>query len=426
MAVSPSDFSALMKTRYTRKKIEDLSFKRNPTLAILPKTKDFTGDSMKVPVIGGNPQGIGATFLAAQGNKTVGSQVAFAVTRTSMFGMFSIKGETLLAADGGDGSFMSAKFRQMDGIYKGVSKSLAVHAFRDGTGVIGKVSAGSNVSSAGGITLATLADHHNFQVGMKISLSVDKAAYRNPTTDANGDARGAAIFVKSVNRETGVLTFATTDGGSAVSLDTGIAAAAASDYIVRDGDLNKVISGLDAWVPSTAPGSTAFFGVDRTPDVQKYAGVRYSNVGGRIEETLITLATNLADVDADPDYCVMNFANFAQLEIELGAKKTYAEVMGEDYDGNAMAGIGFNALKVRGPTGDIMVVPDQNCQADRIYVLQKDTWELASLGELPRVLNLDGSDGLRESGNDAYETRIGGYTNLICHAPGYNGVALIA
>ena len=43
---------------------------------------------------------------------------------------------------------------------------------------------------------------------------------------------------------------------------TGVSAAAASDYICQSGDLNAKIKGLAAWLPSTAPSATAFFGVD--------------------------------------------------------------------------------------------------------------------------------------------------------------------
>lgn len=423
MPVTVADMAALMKTRYTRKKIEDMSLRRNATLAIMAKTTDqITGDGLKVPLLYGNPQGLGGTLAAAQANRTVGGQDAFIVQRTTQYGTFSITGEELLASEGKDAAFMTAKMRQMDGIYKGVSQEAAIHLFRNGSGVIGQLDAADDVNSAAALQLANKEDHHNFDIGMAISLvtTADKlGAYRNP-----GGNGGAVAQVIGIDRDLGKILIGTFDAsgvGTAAPITDFIAAAAAGDYIVRDGNYKKAVTGFDGWIPMVAPAANdSFYTVNRSKDSSRMSGARISAIGMPIEEVLIKLATRVADQDGDPDYAVMNFANWGLLETALGAKKTYAEVKAA-----AEADIGFTAIKISGPTGDIKVVPDQRCQDDRIYVLQSDTWEFATMGSMPRPLNLDGSESLRETNADAYETRIGFYGNVVCHAPGYNGVAQI-
>ena len=84
------------------------------------------------------------------------------------------------------------------------------------------------------------------------------------------------------------------------------------------------------------------------------------------------------------------------------------------------ASVGFTSMKVHGPSGTVDVIPDVNCQPDVAWGLQLDTWSLNSLGAAPQILDLDGSNMLRESTADAYEVRCGFYGNVACSAPGWN------
>jgi hypothetical protein len=49
-----------------------------------------------------------------------------------------------------------------------------------------------------------------------------------------------------------------------------------------------------------------------------------------------------------------------------------------------------------------------------------ETWVLKSAKGVPRVLDEDGIKMLRESNNDGYQWRMGGYFQYGCEAPGYN------
>ena len=194
----------------------------------------------------------------------------------------------------------------------------------------------------------------------------------------------------------------------------------AGDYIIAEGDdyatgsSYKKVRGLEAWCPASAPGATAFFGVDRTADVTRLGGNRFDGSALPIEEALIGGAARVAREGGRPDHCFVDFATFSNLEKALGSKVVYDEAKARDVD------IGFAAISLRGPRGTIKIIPDQNCQPNVAWMLQLDTWSLNTLGEAPMFLDFDGNRMLRESGDDAYEIRLGYYGNVACNAPGYN------
>jgi len=198
------------------------------------------------------------------------------------------------------------------------------------------------------------------------------------------------------------------------NLSAGISAIATNDYIFVEGDPSAKVAGLDAWVPATAPSSAAFFNVDRTSDVTRLGGVRFSGIGMSIEEALIGGAARTAREGANIDHAFMNFETFAALEKSLGSKVVYIDVK------EPVTGINFNALRLQGPNGFVKVIPDQNCQSNVIWLLQLDTWKMGSLGKAPKILDSDGLKMLRETSADNVEIRIGYYGNVMCNAPGWN------
>ena len=130
MAVSFAQVDALFKTRYTKKKLWDLTLKYHPTLAMMPKNTKGSGRSMVVPVIGGSPQGVGANFKAAQNNKsTGGNQVAFNIFRGKGYGVFSLDGETMEASEGTEGAFLDQVTRLTDGVIQSMGNDTSRKPF---------------------------------------------------------------------------------------------------------------------------------------------------------------------------------------------------------------------------------------------------------------------------------------------------------
>ena len=398
-ALSATGFAAALKQHYTDERIENMVYKDNPFLAMVAKYEDFGGENLKLPIKYGNPMGRSATFGTAQSNVTGGSIKAFLLTRIKDYAIAQIENEVLEASKGNANAFLEAAVFSIDGAIQAATRSLAVALYGNGKGSIGIVSTSDSTT----ITLATTQDITNFEVDMKLIAS--------NVESGTGTGLATAQSVTGINRDTGVLTMS--GNPSTGGFD-------ASDYLFVEGDyatdstaLLKV-SGIDAWLPSTAPTSTdSFFNVNRSADVDRLGGIRFDGSSLPLEEALIGAAARAARAGGKPDYCFMNYSNFADLEKALGSKVSYVEK-------NIKPEIGFRGILIHGPRGPINVIPDQNCPNGVAYMVQMDVWKLYSLGKAPRILSGDGLKQLRVYNSDAIEVRVGYYAQLGCRAPGWN------
>ena len=379
-------FAAALKQHYTDEKIENMVYKDNPFLAMISKYEDFGGENLKLPVKYGLPMGRSATFGDAVSNKSASQLKAFLLTRKADYAIASIANETIEASKGNANAFIEAATFEIDGAIEAATRSLAISLYGDGSGQIGVVGSIDTTGTNDAITLATIQDVTNFEVGMQLNFG---------TATANKE-------VLLINRDTGVMEVTTSSG------------ATATEAIYVDGDKDNKLTGLGGWLPSSAPGSTdSFFGVNRSSDSTRLGGIRFDGSSLPIEEALIGAAARVAREGGKPDVCFINYNNFADLEKALGSKVSYVDV-------KVNPEIGFRGILVHGPRGPIKVVPDQNCPNNAAFMLQLDMWKLYSLGKAPKILDSDGLKFLRESTADAVEARIGYYAQLGCRAPGFN------
>ena len=387
MALNMTTFAAALKQHYTDEKIENMVYKDNPFLAMISKYEDFGGENLKLPVKYGIPMGRSATFADAVANKTASQLKAFLLTRKSDYAIASIANETIEASKGNANAFIEAATFEIDGAIEAATRSLAVSLYGDGSGSIGVVGAlATTTASNDTVTLATIQDITNFEVGMQLNFGT-------ATTNKKID---------SINRDTGVFILDAASG------------ATTTEAIYVDGDKDAMLTGLGGWLPSTAPASTdSFFGVNRSSDSTRLGGIRFDGSSLPLEEALIGAAARVAREGGKPDVCFINYNNFGDLEKALGSKVSYVDV-------KVNPEIGFRGILIHGPRGPIKVVPDQNCPNGVAYLLQMDVWKLYSLGKAPKILDSDGLKFLRESTADAVEARIGYYAQLGCRAPGFN------
>jgi hypothetical protein len=394
--------SEAVKQHYKDFRIKDLVYKNNPFYALIPKYEKFGGLNMPIPLLYGNPQNVSADFEIAQGETSTSSLGQFLLTRVKNYSVASITGETIKATEGKADSFIRYLTMEIDGAIHALSRDLAVQLFRDGGGYLGLVGADNDNSTT--CDLTNPEDIANFEVGMTLIFASN--------TGGNTGASTGGGVISEIDRTNSKLTFSAATGGFS-----------GGDYIFRSGtqagatldsDSAKAIMGLDGWIPSDAPGATAFFGQVRTKDTERLGGIRFDGSAMPIEEALVSAAGKAARAGARPDTCLMSYESYINLEKSLGSRVRYDELKARDVD------VGFRSLAVQGPNGVINVVPDQNCQPDVAWVLQLDTWSLNSLGGAPHILDLDGNRILRQAQKDAYEVRIGFYGNVACNAPGFN------
>ena len=403
MALDMTTFSAALKTLYSTEQVENMVYKSNPFLAMVKKSTDFVGKNKVIDVITGNPQGRSATFATAKANKTNSVVKAFTITRVSNFALASIDNETIDASAGNAGALISALQTEMDGAIQSVSRSIAKSLYGNGSGKLGQVDAATTLTSST-IKLKKADSGANFEIGMILKVSA---------TDGTGSVRSGSLTVVGVDRDLDTVT-------TAEVLNVGISAIASQDYIFQEGDYGSMIKGLEAWIPATAPSSgESFFGVDRSVDATRLAGIRFDGSALTKEEALIKAAFRCAKEGAQPSHCFMNFTDFAALEVELGSKVHYINLAANNQ-------IGFKSLQISGPTGLINIIPDVNCPKSVAYMLQLDTWTLNSLGPLVKIDETDSLKLLRDSDANSVELRIVSYAQLSCKAPGKNARIVLA
>lgn len=408
MALDLTSFAFSLKQYYTDARVREMVYKNNPLHALLPKMENFLGENMPTPLIYGNPQSRSATFGTAQSLSSSSNTkgVKFVITRVKDYAIATVDNETMEASEGNAGAFLEAATTEFDGAINSLTRSLAIAEYGDGSGTIGRANA-EPAEAAGSfvIQLQSAESVTNFEVGM--SLVIYSAA--SGGTQRTSDGTQNKFIISAVNRDTGALTLA----GSY----TASGSIAASDYIFNEGDRGLKLAGLAAWLPTSAPSSAPFFGVDRSVDTTRLGGVRFDGSALPIEEALIQAVRRAEREGAALTHIFMNHLRWSQLETALGSKVIYTTESAQD-----MPSVGFRGIQIQGTKGPIKVIADQNCPDAVAYALQIDTWQLCSLGRAVRVIDSDGLPVLRQTSADGVEGRYVYYAQLRCFAPGYNAV----
>ena len=291
---------------------------------------------------------------------------------------------------------------EIDGGMRCVGDSISRNLFRDGSGAIGKV----NNSSFGVTTLdlVTDMDSLNFEVGMVLQVAAAKTG---------GSVRSGTLLVSGVNR--GASTMQITMSGN---LSAGIGAIAQNDFVYQSGDYDGALTGLEGWLPATAPSSAAFFGQDRTADITRLSGQRYDGSSGTILEALIEGSALAAREGGSPSHMFCSFADFVSIE-----KAMNSQVQREVKQSDSVSG--YRSLEFYAPHGVVKIVPDKDCPGGTAYMLQMDTMSLMSIGSCVQLTELDGNRVLRQSADDGIEVRVHSYSQLACTAPGKNCVVTL-
>ena len=397
-ATTLSAWDNALKQYYRGKEVEKVVYDSHPFMELVPKDEKFRGKNAPIPVYYTRPQGRSATFATAQSNASASKIGEFLLTRVSNYGVATISGEAVAASEGDRYSFLNSMTTEIDGVMRSVGDSISKSLFRDGSGAIGRVNNSSFSTTA--LDLVTDMDSLNFEVGMVLQVSGTKSggSVRSGTLTVNGVSRGAASNQITMSGNL-----------------SGWSSVAQNDYIYQAGDYDGAITGLEGWLPASAPSSAAFFGQDRTADVSRLGGQRYDGSSGTITEALIEGASLCAREGGRPDYLFCSFADFVSIE-----KAMNAQVQREVKQSDSISG--YRSLEFYAPHGVVKVVPDKDCPGGTAYLLQLNNWSLMSIGPAVQLTELDGNRVLRQSSDDGIEVRVHSYSQLACDAPGHNCV----
>jgi len=434
MAIAPvyansTNQLAALKELYTDDKdyMKNLVYSKNPWLALVPKNESpdgFAGKYIPVPLEYGNPQGRAHTFANAQNQQTASSVISYFVYAVQDYQLVTITNLLMEQTKSNAGAFVDEASRTLDNGFRNLSNNMAFELFSGGTASRGVISSAGVSYSAPNLsfTLANPQQVVQFEVGMTLQASATDGGAALQNTPGTIDA----IQITSVNRATGAISGTVVQGSPQSSW-------AAGDYLQVLGDIGIAgsstiagmlgLSGLAAWVPGTTPPSNDnFWGVNRSADPTRLAGLRYDATNFTIEEGLTSALAYGNREGAAFDLIIMDFASYAALVNSLGAKVQYVQLEHDEVE------VAFEAIHFHSAYGKIPVVADRSCPAQTAYCLTTDTWKLRTLGKAPHILTygMEGLEGLRVGNADALEIRIAYYGNLICSAPGYNMVVALS
>lgn len=423
-AITQSTVSGILKELYDGQKTQWLTYKDNPFLAMISKETRFPGKYYPNPVVYSLSSGGGsATFANAYANQNSPGVAEFLVTRVSDFSLATIDGQLLACATTDPGAFIDGSELMIDAAWQVSVNRDASAMFRNGAGTIGQISSLAHVSGAGPyvstITLTNPDDSVQFELGQVL----------NDVQNVDGSGTTSTLAspqtITALNRNTGALTVT-----GAVDATTDFTA---NYYLAVQGDLPTLVNnnfqpsgstttnnllklaGLQAWLPISAPTSgDTFFGVNRSLDVQRLAGVNSDQTGVSIEEGLLFGTGKIAMQGGKVDTGICSYATYTSLITSLGSKVVYVdEKVGE---------IGFRGVQVNGANTTMNVFPDRSCPDGWVFALEVEDWVLRSQNESTHILKyMDEIEILRVPGFDQAELRVGGYKNMYPKHPGHHG-----
>jgi len=378
----------------------DLVMKDRPALALLERSKLRGGQRYThIPLRYVKPMGRSATFSDAQTNRNASEIEGFQVTYVSNYGYATVDGDVI--DDAGENVELVAEALEfeMDGAIENLSDDLAHSVYRNVGGARGVVGTVSTTT----ITLATLTDIVNFEQNMELVASENDGSDSAHTLQDSG----ASATVTAIDYDAGTLTSDSNWTSQMSSLDAG-------DFLFVEGDFKGKLAGFDSWVPSSAPSSTAFYGVDRSVNT-RLGGLRYTGTGMPIEEAIMDAKARAARWGSKVDIAFMEPLEWNKLQKSLESK---GQLTRDTRRGTGDAArFGFDVIQHCG----IDIVSDPFAPAGVVRMLQSNTWTLRHSGDdLIRVIDHDDNKFMRETSNDGVEFRIKFRGNLTCKAPGHN------
>jgi len=414
---------AALKELYTDDKeyMKDLVYKENPFLALVPKNESpdgFAGKYIPVPLEYGTPQGRSHSFSNAQNQQTATSLASFFVYVIQDYQLVTITNLLMEQTKSNAGAFVDAAKLQMDAGFRNITNNIAFELFGDGTGT--RAFIGSTDSSGAPTYIITLSNAQqivNFEVGMLL-VNFTKSG---GSISSISSSTAQVVAVDRANGKLTVIASGIDASWASAGKGLGISGDIVSGAISTGSAL--ALSGLAAWIPSASPASNdSFWGVNRSADPTRLAGLRYDASALTIEEGLTNALAFLNREGGKPDLAIMDFASYAVLVNSLGAKVQYVQVKHDEVE------VAFEGITFQSAYGRVTVLADRSCPPQTCYLLTMSTWKLRSLGKVPHILTygMEGLEGLRVGNADALEVRIGYYGNLICSAPGFNCVVSLS
>lgn len=398
-------------TVYDNDKLYDLCDLQNPTLSTIPKDDKFGGKGVNQQLIYGIGGGGSASLTTTLANTQASQIEEFVnITRKKMYEVALLDNEAIEASADDKDAFASV-IGEIDRKMRAAAMRVESRLHRGRGGWIGRLASGTDITNNGVGTLDDKADAFNFYVGQKICFA--------STDGTSGSLRdsGEARAVTAVDRVNGTFTIDDLDE---------IASIADTDYIFTEGDFGACINSFYDWVPldRTILG-TSFYSVTRSVDPARLAGLYFDGTGMPFHEILTQvcglLGTHVGGgghkfvVRCHPDFVT---------ELIMSAQGKF-QINPAMLPSTRKVDMGLETIEVTVGANKVVLAPTWASRTDRMIVTMPNTWKLKSSGGFPKFLNRTGPIHMMEE-TDSYQSRVGGYGNFICKAPGWNCAVKLA
>lgn len=418
-------WDALLKELYPSGVPEEMLQRDHTFLSMVSKDTDAYGEYMVIPVVYSGPAGRSASIadlLSSTGPIAPTKSAKFTPSIVEDYGATWINELTMKKAMNDRGAFVNARKFEIDNVITQLGESLSHALWRAGDGTVGQGD-GAWTIAGNVITLSRKADTKFFGIGMHLDFIANSSGA--PSGSPRALAATYRAVVTKIDEDAGTVTCALDANGAAVTnLSAKYTSLANTDWIAPVGDYNssfattgaEKIKGIAAWIPLAAPADgESFWGVDRSVHPTRLAGHRLDDSTAPAEDSIMSLAEVMRERGARPDTVFLSPRQFTKVSKRLNAKVEYNGAGGD-------AKYGFSSFGVATSAGILKVVTDSDCPENRGYILRMDTWKLKHLGGLPEIVSTDGLTMLRRPGLDQVEVRARYYAQLVCTAPGHNGV----
>lgn len=358
---------------------------------------DFGGRARVAAVQNENPQGIGPDIETALGSLRQGNYLEWSIPRRRMYAVARVTGEALRALKGDENSFVDAWKNECDGVVMQLMQDTEIAQFRDSTGVLGQISAASDVGTAT-ITLEEPADIVNFTLNQRLQAVSDRTL--SPTR------RVGAGVVTAIDRLNGTLTVATSWSGE-------ITAVAAGDYLCRYGFAASAGTPtcIDGYMSIVAGGTTpgTLNGLNRDVDPVRLAGQVVDVTDQAMDEAIIDSCARVSQQGGmQPTTAWVNPRNLANWKKSHQGRITYQAVNVM----SRMAAVSFRGIQIEGDDGEpVTILSSPFCPINQCTLTIMDDFTLDTLGPACGLLDEDGQSVTRTPTSDAYEMRFATYGN---------------
>lgn len=417
MTLDPTTFANMLKVNYAKGKILNPAYRNNRALMALKKKGVYAGGSTYDQPVGTALVGQGSSTFATANAATTNNSTheKFAVPYVSHYRVPKIDNGLIQRTLRGDTTSFEKALDETDKGLEGEGNWLNFRIYRGRGGSIGKIAAGSTVTTA----IMTVDDP-----AALFAVQKNDVLQLAATDGTSGAVRAGTITVLSVQHPTKSNATATITFTAAI--DAGIVAAAAGDWIFLNGDFGLAPTGFSDYIPdNSTDAATTLHGFVRSGD-NRLGGAIVDGTNSSVYELIVDMMTATMQYGGEEGGRTLFCNPFACGDLVKQLDGKWGLHQATNMSGAKMASVGYKAVEFNMFGMSATLVMDQMCPVKRIYSVDLDDWVMLHAGMAPGFLLQEQTGHILKPSEtiDGWECRIGEYVNFATRAPHKNAVGI--